>query len=274
MRKLLVLVIAALFIPALGNAAPLKFHGTLVIELGTLPTMTVQGSGIATVNNSTGYGHLNNIFLNGGISGATQVPVTDPETTVDGIISVRITVEDAVFGSWGNISGGGPLNPNQGVSFGIAKICLYDPNCLPGGFISVPLFEHKAGSTTIGAGVGGLQTIGGAGMIRISILNNTWSIGMVSAIDQTDNGAFVVEKRTGFAHGPASLTSTTAKPSGVVQFVTPIQISTNLTVGSNDLIATFQILRLHFIPEPGVLLLLGSGVAGLVLIGRQRMKRK
>jgi hypothetical protein len=29
---------------------------------------------------------------------------------------------------------------------------------------------------------------------------------------------------------------------------------------------------LHFIPEPGLLLLLGSGVAGLVLLGRSRMR--
>jgi hypothetical protein len=31
--------------------------------------------------------------------------------------------------------------------------------------------------------------------------------------------------------------------------------------------------RLHFIPEPGLLLLVGSGVVGLGILGRARMRR-
>jgi len=58
-----------------------------------------------------------------------------------------------------------------------------------------------------------------------------------------------------------------------VQFVTPSQITTNLTAGSSELLSGLSIMRLHFIPEPGMLLLLGSGVAGLVLIGRSRLKK-
>lgn len=274
MRKLLILAAAiSLVVPGLASAAPLKWSGTLEIELGPLPTMVIQGTGVSTVNNSTGYGHLNNIALQGGLTGTTLVPVTDPETTVDGIISVRITVAQGVTGTLGNISGGGPLSPNQAGAFGLAKVCLYDPNCAPGGFLPVPLQEHRTASTTVGLGIGGLATLGGAGMIRISVLNNPWTLGMVTAIDHTDNGAFVPVKRTGFVHGPASLTSSTALPSGMVQFVTPLQISSNLTVGSNELIATFSTLRLHFIPEPGILLLVGSGVAGLVLLGRSRMRK-
>jgi hypothetical protein len=48
---------------------------------------------------------------------------------------------------------------------------------------------------------------------------------------------------------------------------------TNLTSGSNAKIALFGFLNVHFVPEPGMLLLLGSGVAGLVLLGRHRMKK-
>jgi hypothetical protein len=29
----------------------------------------------------------------------------------------------------------------------------------------------------------------------------------------------------------------------------------------------------HFIPEPGMLILLGAGVAGLVVMGRRRMRK-
>ena len=273
MRRLLVLTLGSVFLFAGAvQAAPLKYHGTAISLLGTLPSLVFTGSGIATVNGSTGYGHLNQFIALDDIVGTQTAVVTDPEVTIDGIISIRATLVGG-GGLVGNISGGGPLNPNQIPSQGISKVCLYDPNCLPGGFLPLILSQHKAGSTTVGIGQGGLLTIGGAGMIRISLLANPYTIGMVSAIDQTDNGGFETLKTTGFVHGPASLTSSTAKPSGVVQFVSPTQVSTNLTVGSSDLISLFNVLRIHFIPEPGMLLLIGSGVAGLILLGRKRMGR-
>jgi hypothetical protein len=74
----------------------------------------------------------------------------------------------------------------------------------------------------------------------------------------------------GFAHGPASLTSSTANPSGQVQLVTPIFISTN--IGASAVLPGFAILNLHFVPEPGTLMLLGSGIAGLVAFGRSRAR--
>jgi hypothetical protein len=67
--------------------------------------------------------------------------------------------------------------------------------------------------------------------------------------------------------------STTGQPSGVVQLVTPMQVWTNLPTGSNAKLSLFGYLGIHFIPEPGMLLLLGSGVAGLVLLGRHRMRK-
>ena len=63
-----------------------------------------------------------------------------------------------------------------------------------------------------------------------------------------------------------------AAASGVVQFVTPAQIITNLTAPTAELLSTQISLLIHFIPEPGLLLLLGSGVAGLAILGRKRMR--
>jgi hypothetical protein len=37
-------------------------------------------------------------------------------------------------------------------------------------------------------------------------------------------------------------------------------------------LALLGILKLHFLPEPGLVLLIGSGVAGLLVIGRHRMR--
>ena len=76
----------------------------------------------------------------------------------------------------------------------------------------------------------------------------------------------------GFVHGPVSATSLTATFSGVIQLVTPTEISTSLDP-PNQFLSTFVILTLHSVPEPGLVLLLGSGVAGLVLLGRHRMRK-
>jgi hypothetical protein len=257
-----------------ATSGPLKWHGTVTLELATLDPIGIHGSGIATVNGSSGYGHLNQLVLDGGFAGGETVAITYPEVTQSaGIVSIRVTVSHFGPGTFGGISGAPPISPNTLPVGGVAKICLYDPNCLPGGFLSLPLTVHTASSGTAGLGVGGLVEVGGAGPIRISVVANPWTIGSVSALDQTDNGAIVVESASGFVHGPASLTSSTAKPSGMVQFVTPLQVSTNLSAGSNEVMALFGRTTLHFIPEPGVLLLLGTGVAGLVLLGRSRMRK-
>ena len=75
----------------------------------------------------------------------------------------------------------------------------------------------------------------------------------------------------GFKHGPASNTSSTAANSGVIQWVSPARVVTTVDPPSGKL-AVPSVLRIHFIPEPGLLLLLASGVGGLVLLGRSRMR--
>ena len=83
--------------------------------------------------------------------------------------------------------------------------------------------------------------------------------------------------RTGTAHGPASVASTVALGSasgagsaGVLQFVTPTAITSNVGMPA-DMMTT---LTLRLVPEPGMLLLIASGVGGLVALGRVRMRNK
>ena len=70
--------------------------------------------------------------------------------------------------------------------------------------------------------------------------------------------------------GGVSPLSNTGAPSGIVTLVTPVFISTN--IGASAVIPGFGILNLHFVPEPGTLMLLGSGIAGLVAFGRSRAR--
>ncbi len=68
-------------------------------------------------------------------------------------------------------------------------------------------------------------------------------------------------------------TSTAAKLAGTIQLITPSQVFTEgIPGGYSDTQALFTRLTLNFAPEPGLLLLLGPGVAGLAVLGRRRMR--
>jgi len=291
MRRLSVLVTAAMLALGLGapaGAALLNFDGTISTELGTeLPALNNTLAGVATVNNSAGPipAHLQTLQLKGSRgAGATSamVPITDPDTQGNGIASIRINSELGT-GTFAPISGGAAsttvLTKNVLPVRGLSKVCLLSTTCVD--FLPLILTQHVSTSMAKGVGIGGLLTIGGGtNPIRISIEAAPWTIKTGTSVDQittpmTANGNKVFVNRTamGFAHDPSSTTTNTAQPSGVVQLISPMQVVTNLTSGSNAKIALFGFLTVHFIPEPGMLLLLGSGVAGLVLLGRHRMKK-
>ncbi len=221
------------------------------------------GTGVATVNQTGGGTHLNTLRLAGGITVSGTVPVTDPEVTAS-IVSVIVQSADLGSGTFGSISGPGPISPNQLPIGGIAKVCLVFVGCTS----FLPLSLSQGPNT--GQGVGGLATIGQLGQIRISIIQAPWQLSASTLITHTANGAFQTVMRTGFVHGPESNTSTTAAPSGVIQLISPQQVVTSGIPTNSDKIALFNTLTIHFIPEPGLLLLIGSGALGLALLGGRR----
>ncbi len=290
MRKLVMLSAVAMLafgVVGTANAKPLNWAGTMVLQLGELPSLGSTGGGVATVNNSAGVipAHLQTLQLKasrGAVAGTAMVPITDPTVSANGIASVRVKATMQT-GTFAPISGGAAsttvLTKNVLPVNGLAKVCLLSTQCT--NFLPLQLTQHTAMSVQKGLGIGGLLTIGGGtNPIRISIEAAPWTIKTGTSVDQittpmTPGGVkkFVNVTAMGFAHDPSSATTNTAQPSGVVQLITPMQVVTNLTSGSNAKIALFGFLTVHFIPEPGMLLLLGSGVAGLVLLGRHRMKK-
>jgi len=284
MRKLVMLSAVAMLafgVTGTASASPLNYNGTLVLELGTLPAIPATGAGIATVNGSGALGHLGDVRLKASRGGITTVDAMAPVTDAGAapIVSIRVTAELGT-GTVGPISGGVQSTPlTKGVLpvRGLAKVCLFSTVC--GQFLGLELTQHTGATGTKGVGIGGIVTIGGTSPIRISIEAAPWTVKTKTSIDQitTPVGGtvkkYVNVTHKGFAHGPSTNTSSTANPSGVVQLISPMQVVTNLQNGSNLKIGLFGILTLHFIPEPGMLLLLGSGVAGLVLLGRHRMRK-
>ena len=88
---------------------------------------------------------------------------------------------------------------------------------------------------------------------------------------QTANGTGTVTAQ-GWVFGPVS-PSTAANISGVVQLVSAARLTFADVDPLNGDYALITTLKLHFVPEPGQLLLLGCGSAALLLVGRGRMRR-
>jgi hypothetical protein len=293
MRKWLVLVAAislALGAAGMAGAAPLNWEGTGTVIIADIPPVPITGGGVATVNNSAGGvpNHLNTLRLKasrGGITGTDTAYITDPETAGNGIAAVRV-IEAGGTGTLGPISGAMAstlpgLTMNLLPVYGMAQICFLDSNCaatiltVP---FTLPTTVNGVPGTGLQAavGMGGLITAGGVRFIRLSLQAAPWTVKTTTLVDHLTlpggTQTFVNQTVKGFAHGPGTGTTSTAAVSGVVQLISPGQIWSNIPMGSNDKLAGMAVMVIHFIPEPGLLLLLGSGVVGLGLLGWRRRR--
>jgi len=290
MRKLFAVLATgflALGMAGVANAAVLNWSGTLELILGDYPGGILKGGGVATINGSSGavpapLGTLRLAASRGQIQGTGIMLVTDPYTS-GANPALRYEGVGGGTGTWGGISGGAASTSTGGGILplgGTLKYCILSPACT----IYVPIVLTQPttvngvpGPGTKGVGVGGVITAGGYGGIQFSLQAAPWTIKTATVVDQITtppifgDQEFVTWVAKGWAHAPVSTTTSTAQPGGVVQLVTPNQIVTNAAL--NEKIGSFGILVIRFIPEPGLLLLLGSGVAGLALLGRRRMRQ-
>jgi hypothetical protein len=123
---------------------------------------------------------------------------------------------------------------------GTAKLCLFFfPDC--SGYTSIPLTPTAGGA---GFGIGG--TVSVPGSLALTLQHAPWTIGQPVMTIHTPNTTISTPTLPGgFAQGPASLTSSTAQSSGVVQLVTVSKVFTSL-IGAAPEFPVFSILNLHF----------------------------
>ncbi len=251
MSKLLSIFAAGLLtlgVAGQANAVALGYNGTLSLRIATLTT-TLTGTGTAIVNDSGAGGHLSSLNLAERDFATTGfvLPVTDP--VVSPIKGIQVTLANGLGAFVGNGGAGfGGIMPLVGVS----KVCLFGAcnasgttsSPFPGANIAVPLtVVGKGGSTAVGA------------LVSVTVIGAPWTTGTAQIGTITQMGGVSVLSNTGAA-------------SGNVTLVTPVFISTNIP--SSAVVPSFGFLNLHFVPEPGTLVLLGSGIAGLVGFGRTR----
>jgi PEP-CTERM motif-containing protein len=272
MKKLLGLLLGtALTLGVAGtqaNATP--FVGTLGIAVGALGTLPFVAAGSGTSTASS-------VALPGGtFMGTVAVAVTaNPPITA---IAVK------VLGNGAGAFAGNPLTGTMPI-FGAAAV----KGNLGGGpitLVGVPFFTgHNPGSSAgaNGVGVGGSVLIVVGPGVYLNVFNTDWTEGSKTVgglfytyVYHFPSGKMVSATSTSmFLNGTAMYTGTDSRtPGGLgqVTLVTPTKVVTNLT-GGLLILVVLGTLTLNFVPEPGTLLLLGSGVAGLAILGRRRMGR-
>lgn len=246
------------------------------------------GIGVSTLSTSGSGAHLNTISLTDlpGLSINTVLPVTDPVVSNGGIVSIRLDrVRANIAGAPGPQGNPGVLGPISGAiqstttpagglgtipSTGMARLCLLAVGCAS----NLPLDVGKTiNGVAQGGGSGGILTVGQLGTISVSILGAPYTVKTVTAFNRTDNGGIQTFTSKGFAHGPLSNTSSTGQTSGVLQVVSAAHTSVVGVPGNSDISGFFSRVLVHFVPEPELLLMLGSGALALVLLGRRRLRR-
>jgi hypothetical protein len=173
------------------------------------------------------------------------VPVTDPAASpIFGVI-IAAHNANANFAGVGNAGFGGTMPLN-----GSARVCLFAScgKANNAANLNIPL--------SVVGGPGGSTTVTGA--VNLTVVGAPWTTGTAAVGTITQMGFALPNSNTG-------------ANSGVVRLVTPIFISTNIA-GASAVVPAFAFLTLHFVPEPGTLMLLGSGIAGLVAFGRSRVR--
>ena len=242
MRKLLGVIAAsflAIGVAGQAHAVALGFDGTFTISL-VGNNVEVPGSGTATVT-TTG-SHINSLALAGGtfVTSSFVLPITDPAAAP--IKGLQVTAANNA----GSFSGS-PLGGVMGLS-GATKVCLFLPCASATANLTVPFSP---------VGVGGVAYVTNA--VNLTVVGAPWTTG-------------TVQIGTSTAAGGRAPASSTAMASGTVGLVTPVFVSTNIALSA--VVPVFGFLNLHFVPEPGTLVLLGSGIAGLVAFGRNSRNRK
>jgi len=309
-RKLILFCLLTLFVAGQASAKVMDTWTRISIQFTNLARAeaTDTGIGVTTLTTTAAGDHLNTLSLgfghvdtavthtsdpnvnappNGAIPGLsynTIIPVTDPIVSNGGIVSVRLT-EVGLGNVPGPLGAGGVLGPVSGAiastttpsgglgtvpSQGMARICLVVPGCAG----NLPLdLGATVNGVAVGVGAGGILTIGQLGMIRISLVGAPYTVKTVTAFNRTNNGAIDTFTENGFAHGPLSNTSSTGQTSGVLQAVAVNHVTVQGVPGNSDISGVFSRIVVHFVPEPGLLLLLGSGGVGLALLGRERIRK-
>jgi hypothetical protein len=237
------------------NATSLPYHATLEFELSPFDSLSVTGTGLASVEAN---GSLRSVWLAEGFSGSAVLPDL---STPGGVVSLRVSAAIG-SGTLDQLDATGSADHGLLPVGGFYRVCMLVPGC--GSSIDLPLTVNG----TAGVGIGGAISFGSP--VHRTQSHVGWLLGTAMLSDDLPGGPTTVLTRTGFLHGPSSATSSVATTSGVVQLVSPTEIAVAGDPG-NTRDALFTTLRLRFVPEPAALAGLASGLIVLLVLAWRRL---
>jgi hypothetical protein len=245
--SLLVAVIVLGFVGP-SDAALRSLDGTLSLTIGQLGGPSLTGSGQGVSDGAFGLATVPAGLM--GATGTVSVPITPPVLNLG-----KITVMGPVANLAGSFNPGGVMGHN------IVANLFFTGGTAAG---SVPL-------AYVGGGGTGMALMSG---LPLTILGAGWTNLGASAGDPTKT-IMITQTAAGI---PITLTATafdqrTAGGQGTLQLVAPALVK--LFGGSLGNLPVVGVLTLEYgaaVPEPSLLLLLGSGVVGLLALGRARRR--
>jgi hypothetical protein len=240
-----VLALLAL-VAAPAHAVLVPFEGLLHLQVRAL-AFDVAGSGFAEVDSLANPAQIS-VAADAFAADGIVVPVpASIQASAFPIVALQVTMRNGAGAFAPNANGMGGAMP----LFGIAKLCLFATCSAAVANVSVPL-------SVVGTG----GTLEVTGPVNVTVVGAPWTTNATVTGYRTVSSPFTV---VGFRRGPLGGAGSTPAPSGALQLVTPLFVSTNL--GAEPTVAAFASLALHFVPEPTTALLLGAGVAALALRG-------
>jgi len=247
MRKLSVLLAALVLvagISAQSSAATLTLQGNAMgLTISVLPPITT-GGGSAVVFVSSGTGGF---VEPAGVFGPVTVVI--PKTLFTGVPSIS-GLDVVGFGNLTKVVGSGTA---VGGVAGSAVV-----NVLQFAGLPIPLSV---------VGVPGATAMAALAAIIITVVGQGWTTGVAVVTGVTSGTTSGVNNTN-----TVSVTGTDTRTAGHQGNITLISGFQAITSVAGSL-SGFASQSLTFVPEPGTLLILGSGIAGLGILGVRRMRK-
>lgn len=172
--------------------------------------------------------------------------------TVTGGVNIPVEISWIGAGDKGTVALGPAAFKNEGAQWATAAVSI----------TNIATNIHTiTNNGTVKGGINARQNATGVGFsLQVTVNENTDL--------QLENGVVAVQVAGSTAFASASATDGVNQ----VTLVSPVHSDAS-TVTTNPPIPGVAMMVFRYVPEPGTLVLLGSAVAGLLVVGRKRMKR-